>query len=133
MAKEAGIDIKIQATEFATSLQLAAKGDFEAHLIGWSGRPDPDGNIYVFNACDGAQNDGKYSRKDMDEQLTLARSTNDIEKRASHYLKVAKLHAEDLPRIYLYHPVNFYASGNKLSGFQEVPDALVRVRGIKMN
>ena len=51
MAAEAGFDIKIQATEFASSLDLAVKGDYEAYLIGWSGRTDPDGNIYNFVSC----------------------------------------------------------------------------------
>ena len=32
MAAEAGFDIRIEATEFATSLDRAAKGDFEAYL-----------------------------------------------------------------------------------------------------
>ncbi len=53
MAAETGFDIKIQATEFASSLDLAAKGDYEAYLIGWSGRTDPDGNIYIFVSCKG--------------------------------------------------------------------------------
>ncbi|HMA07581.1 MAG TPA: ABC transporter substrate-binding protein, partial [Ramlibacter sp.] len=42
MAKEAGFDVKIQATEFATSLNLADKGQFEAYVLAWSGRADPD-------------------------------------------------------------------------------------------
>ena len=45
MAREAGFDVKIQATEFATSLNMADKGDFEAYVLAWSGRPDPDGNL----------------------------------------------------------------------------------------
>ena len=32
MAKEAGFDIKIQSTEFATSLDLADKGQFDAYV-----------------------------------------------------------------------------------------------------
>ena len=51
MAAESGFYIKIQATEFASSLDLAVKGDYEAYLIGWSGRTDPDGNIYSFASC----------------------------------------------------------------------------------
>src|SRR4029077_16925235 len=51
MAGEAGFDIKLQAVEFASSLDLAVKGDFEAYQIGWSGRTDPDGNIYNFISC----------------------------------------------------------------------------------
>jgi peptide/nickel transport system substrate-binding protein len=33
MAREAGFDIKIQATEFATSLDMADKGQFDAYVI----------------------------------------------------------------------------------------------------
>ena len=62
MATESGFDIQIQATEFASSLQLSAKGDFEAFLLGWSGRSDPDGNIYNLLACNGQLNDGRYWR-----------------------------------------------------------------------
>src|SRR5207248_2493243 len=62
MAAESGFDIKIQATEFASSLDLAVKGDYEAYLIGWSGRTDPDGNIYNFVSCKAppALNTGHY-------------------------------------------------------------------------
>ena len=38
MVKEAGFDVKIQATEFATSLDMADKGQFDAYVLGWSGR-----------------------------------------------------------------------------------------------
>ena len=48
MAAEAGIDMKIRVTEFATSLKQAEAGDYQAFLLGWSGRTDPDGNIYIF-------------------------------------------------------------------------------------
>ena len=51
MAKEAGFDVKIQATEFATSLNLADKGQFDAYVLAWSGRADPDGNLFSFYGC----------------------------------------------------------------------------------
>ena len=40
MEKEAGFDVKITSTEFATSLNLADKGQFEAYVLAWSGRAD---------------------------------------------------------------------------------------------
>src|SRR4029079_8368791 len=52
MAAEAGFDLKIRVTEFATSLKQAEDGDFQVYLIGWSGRSDPDGNSYSFQTCD---------------------------------------------------------------------------------
>jgi len=41
MVKEAGFDVKLNLIEFTASLQAATRGDFEAYLIGWSGRADP--------------------------------------------------------------------------------------------
>src|SRR5262249_20437436 len=60
MAQEAGFDMKIRVTEFATSLKEAEEGRFQAYFIGWSGRVDPDGNSYVFLKCGAPQNNGHY-------------------------------------------------------------------------
>src|ERR1700710_1699969 len=61
MAAEAGFDLKIRVIEFATSFKQAQAGEFQAFLIGWSGRIDPDGNSYVFMHTKGPQNAGGFS------------------------------------------------------------------------
>ena len=48
MAAEAGFDITIQATESGAAIQASVDGQFELYLNGWSGRTDPDGNLYNF-------------------------------------------------------------------------------------
>ena len=48
MASEAGFDMKIRLTEFATSLKQAEAGEYQAFMLAWSGRIDPDGNSYIF-------------------------------------------------------------------------------------
>ena len=48
MAAEAGFDLKIRVTEFATSLKQAEAGEYQAFMLAWSGRIDPDGNSYIF-------------------------------------------------------------------------------------
>ncbi|HYM74129.1 MAG TPA: ABC transporter substrate-binding protein, partial [Stellaceae bacterium] len=92
MAGEAGFDIKIEATEFARSLDLASKGDFQAYLIGWSGRTDPDGNIYNFVACKAppAINAVHYCNQDVDAELDAARIASAQADRLAHYKKVAE-------------------------------------------
>src|SRR5215469_10027595 len=92
MAGEAGFDMRIQATEFASSLELAAKGDFETYLIGWSGRLDPDGNIYNFVSCKAppALNPTHYCNQDVDAELDAARIVEARADRLAHYHKVAE-------------------------------------------
>ncbi len=133
MAKEAGFDIKLQQVEFATSLQTAQKGDFEAYLIGWSGRVDPDGNLTAFIACDGGQNDGKFCNPGVEAALKETRATSNFEQRMTAYEKIAKIHADENERTYLYHPTWFWAMSPKLAGFVPVPDGLIRLAGMKMN
>src|SRR6266852_4305554 len=67
MAAEAGFDLKIRLIEFATSFKQSQAGEFQAFLIGWSGRIDPDGNSYVFLHTNAPQNDGGYSNPEADK------------------------------------------------------------------
>jgi len=134
MAKETGFDISIQATEFATSLELSAKGDFAAYLIGWSGRTDPDGNIYNFVSCKAppALNSGRYCSQDVDLELDAARTAAAADERLVHYRNVAERTLDDLPIIYLYHPKWLWAFSTKLSGFAPSPDGLIRPQELRM-
>jgi peptide/nickel transport system substrate-binding protein len=134
MAKESGFDISIQATEFATSLQLSAKGDFEAYLIGWSGRTDPDGNIYNFVSCKAppALNEERYCNQDVDRELDAARTAMSPDERLVHYRTVAEHTLVDLPIIYLYHNKWLWAFSNKLTGFAPLPDGLIRPQELRL-
>jgi peptide/nickel transport system substrate-binding protein len=132
MAKESGFDIRIQATEFASALQLAAKGDFEAFLLGWTGRIDPDGNIYNLVTCNSPFNDGHYCNPDVDRELDAARTVDTRADRHAHYRIVAQHILEDLPIIYLYHGKWLYAANARLSGSTPYPDGLIRLEGLQM-
>jgi peptide/nickel transport system substrate-binding protein len=133
MAKEAGFDVKIQSTEFATSLKLSDQGQYEAYVLGWSGRADPDGNLHTFLACKGPLNNAGYCKPEVDQAIEKARVTLDPGERAKLYEIVAANVAKDRPIIYLYHRHWLWAHTTKLSGLRTVPDGMVRVQGLKMN
>src|SRR5258707_338189 len=67
MAAEAGFDLKIRVVEFATTFKQTQAGEFQAFLIGWSGRIDPDGNSYVFMHTGATQKDGGSSNPRADK------------------------------------------------------------------
>ncbi len=132
MAKEAGIDLKIQSIEFATSLDRAVGGDFQAYQIGWSGRVDPDGNLFLFVACKGSLNYGHYCNPDVDKLLGEGRTTIDTAARKTIYDQMDALLQRDLPIIYLYNQRWIYGYSKKLAGFTPFPDGLVRVEDLKL-
>ncbi|HVN35335.1 MAG TPA: ABC transporter substrate-binding protein [Casimicrobiaceae bacterium] len=133
MVKEAGFDVKIQSTEFATSLDLADKGQYDAYVLAWSGRADPDGNIYSFDACKQPLNYAGYCKPEVDEILNKSRTTRDPAERRKLFEQLAAIALADRPIVYLYHRNWIWAYTNKLSGLRTVPDGLVRVQGLKFN
>src|SRR5436853_3616888 len=132
MAKDAGFDIKIQSTEFATSLNLADKGDFQAYVLAWSGRADPDGNLQTFIACKGPLNTSGYCVPEVDEAIEKSRTTLDPAARAKYYETVAAYVTKDRPIVYLYHRNWLWAHSAKLSGLRTVPDGMVPLQGLQM-
>jgi peptide/nickel transport system substrate-binding protein len=132
MASEAGFDLKIRVIEFATSFKQAQAGEFQAFLIGWSGRIDPDGNSYVFLHSNAPQNDGGYSSPEADKALEDARLITDAAQRKTIYEKLTKVVLNDEPLIYLYHRKLLIAHTTKLEGYKQMPDGLVRVIGLKL-
>ena len=114
MAAEAGFDLKIRLTEFATSLKQAEDGNFQVYLIGWSGRTDPDGNSYSFQVCNLPQNNSKFCDPAVDAAQNEARTRSDPAERKAAYEKVAaKLTPKGAggPILYLYHPQVLVAHG----------------------
>ncbi len=133
MAKDAGFDVKILSTEFATSLNMADKGDYDAYVLAWSGRADPDGNIYSFDACKQPLNYAGYCNPEIDELLNKARTASDVAERKKAYDQVAAVVLKDRPIVYIFHRHWLWAYTNKLTGFRPIPDGLVRVQGLKLN
>ena len=132
MAAEAGFDMKIRVTEFATSLNEAEAGRFQAYMLNWSGRTDPDGNLYVFHKTGAPQNYGGYSNAGVDRGLDEARTHSGIADRKAVYEKVAETLLSEGSVIYLYHRAVIIAHSAKLDGFRPSPDGLVRVVGLTL-
>lgn len=132
MVAEAGFEVKIRVQEFATSLKEAEAGKYQAYMLAWSGRTDPDGNIMSFAFTGAPNNYSGYSNKDVDAALTEARTKNDMPARMAAYLKAEKQLSTDLPIIYLYHRLVIIAHRDRIKNYAQKPDGLVRLTGLKI-
>ncbi len=132
MTRDAGFDVKIQAAEFATTLNLADKGDYEALILAWSGRPDPDGNLFSFHGCKQPLNYSGRCDAETDALLAQSRSERDPAQRKKVFEKIAAKVLKDRPIVYLYHRNWLWAYNAKLSGVRQIPDGLLRISGLKM-
>ena len=132
MAREAGFDVRILSTEFATSLDMADKGNFEGYLLAWSGRADPDGNVFSFDGCKQPLNYAGYCDAETDKLLAQSRELREPADRRKVYEQIAARVLKERPIIYLYHRNWLWAYTPKLSGIRNVPDGLLRVSGLKL-
>jgi peptide/nickel transport system substrate-binding protein len=133
MASEAGFDMQVRVVEFATSLSEAEAGRYQAFMLAWSGRPDPDGNIYSFASTGGPLNYGHFSSETVDAALGEARTETTFEARKAAYQKVADEWLTEGSVLYLYHRAMLIAHTDRLEGYEQLPDGLVRVVGIRLN
>jgi peptide/nickel transport system substrate-binding protein len=132
MARDAGFDVKIQAAEFATSLNMADKGEFEAYALAWSGRADPDGNLFSFHGCKQPLNYAGYCDPETEKLLAQSRSLRDVAERRKVFEQIAARVLKERPIVYVYHRKWLWAYSAKLTGVREIPDGLLRVQGLKL-
>ena len=126
MAAEAGFDMKIRVTEFATSLKQAEAGEYQAFMLAWSGRIDPDGNSYVFLKTGAPQNYSAWSNPDADKALDDARLVTDLAQRKAIYEKLTKLALDEKPLLYHLpppHPDRAYHQARRLQADAGRPGA----------
>ena len=133
MTKEAGFDVKIKSMEFASSLQAGYKGEFQAYMIGWSGRADADGNMWALMHSKGTFNYGHHTNPEMDKLLDDARLVTDVAARRDIYGKVWEIQRKDMPLVYLYMTKQIVGMKKNLDGYAQVPDGLIRVRGMQLS
>jgi peptide/nickel transport system substrate-binding protein len=129
MAREAGFDISLKPSEFASALKDNDDGKNQAFLIGWSGRVDPDGNIHQAQTCTGPLNATLACDEKVDALLNKAREVTDIAERRGLYRQAIDLIGARRNVIYLYHEHYIVGHPKNLKGYKAVPDGLIRIKG----
>jgi len=132
MVAEAGIQMKIQVIEFGALLDTCSKFNYEGAQVGWSGRPDPDFDIYPFVTKSGIPlfNYAGYTNPQVENLLDAARVLQDMGQRVRAYNQVTKILADDMPYAWLYFPKEYKLVSDKVRGFVQVPDGMIRLHGV---
>jgi len=134
MVKDAGFNISLRPSEFASALKDDDDGKLQAFLVGWSGRLDPDGNIHQFHTCGGSLNTTGACDEAIDALLNKAREVSDMAQRAALYKDaIDRMVLSRRNLIYLYHQNYIVAYPKNLKNYKAVPDGLIRLKGTSWN
>lgn len=127
MVAEAGFEVSLRPTEFAAALDQTDAGNYQMFQVGWSGRVDPDGNLYAFQASDGSLNITRADNPEVDRLLREARVVQDQPERTRLYEQVVELVREQANIIYLWHETWNMGIRNEVQGVEVYSDGLLRV------
>lgn len=133
MAGEAGIRVNLEIVEFGALLSQLAAHRYEAARLGWSGRPDPDGNIYNNFVTGAGQNRAAYANPRFDSLLDAARILTTTDHRRRAYADALAIMNEDLPYLFLYWPKEYKVMTPKLAGYVHNADGMMRLRHVWLN
>ena len=127
---QAGITANIESKEFTKLIDDAGSGNFQASLQGWSGRIDPDGNMYNQFHTGAALNYGKYSSQQVDTMLEQARQTYDQSQRNTLYRQANQIIAQDVAEIFISHGLAIELHSPKVRGYVNIADTIMRFAGV---
>jgi peptide/nickel transport system substrate-binding protein len=127
---KAGITVNIQTEEFGQVLNEAEAHKFDAALVGWSGRIDPDGNMYGWFHTGGGFNDGLYSNPQVDTLLEQARTETDPQKRKTLYDQAQQILVEDVAYVFIDHGPTHEITTTKIHNFTLIADTIDRFREV---
>ncbi|HEX7737285.1 MAG TPA: ABC transporter substrate-binding protein [Ktedonobacteraceae bacterium] len=128
-----GIKVNIQQETFATLLSDTQAHHFQAALLGWSGRPDPDGNTFSWFHTGGGNNNMLYSSAQVDTLLETARASNDQATRARDYIQAQQIIAQDSSYVFIYHGVSIQASSTRVQNFLILPTTIMEFANVYLS
>jgi len=132
MAAEAGFEVTVRKGESVSQTAAAARGDYQAYQVIWSGRPDPDGNLNLWMRCGTALNWTGWCSKEMEAALDRGAAAPDQAARIVAYREATAIWMRDMPYMGLYHFTWFWGLTDKVRGFTPRPDGLVRMVGLSL-
>ncbi|MDP4083267.1 MAG: ABC transporter substrate-binding protein [Bacillota bacterium] len=119
-----GVKANIKTVDWATYLDKAAKGQFDAFMLGWTGdNGDADNFLYTLLDKDsiGSNNYSYYSNDQLHNILIQAQTESDQTKRNDLYKQAQVIIHDDAPWIPLVHSTPLLAATKDLTGYVPHP------------
>lgn len=119
--EKVGIVAEIQLVEWAQWLdQVNTKADYQASIIGHSGKLDPQDFLNRFSSTY-AKNYFKYADPEYDAKIEAAAATTDQAERAAIYKECQQMLADHAAAVYIQDPYLIYAVNKKYTNLKIYP------------
>jgi peptide/nickel transport system substrate-binding protein len=129
---EVGITMEVQLMDGARKRTEQNARTYQMNNSQWSGRPDPDGNIFAFYHTEtgSGSNTTGFSNPRADELMEKTREVSDLAGRKKLYSELVTLLLDEAPKIWIIHPNEPKAFSPKVQGYDPVPDGMMRFKRV---
>jgi peptide/nickel transport system substrate-binding protein len=130
-ANAAGFKVDIQQIDPTSLITVLRARDFDLCMAPWSGRYDPDGNLFNYFVKDAPNNFAGYDTPPLTAMLQDARIRADQSERKPIYWQAQRMIANDCPMLFLHFDATIQASVANLH-WTQYPDAVLRLYDARM-
>lgn len=133
--EDVGIPSSIQSVDWATYLDRANKGEFDAFLLGWTGdNGDADNFLYTLLDKDniGSNNYAYYSNDEVHDLLISAQSEVDEEVRNELYKQAQEIIFEEAPWVPLAHSIPLLAGKKGVTDYYPHPTGSESLKNVSI-
>lgn len=123
--QEAGINITIEPLDEATYYADGENGwlGVDLGITPWGSRPTPQFVLDIAYKTGGAWNESHFSDEELDEQITIAGTSLDIDERTAAYREIQRIFVERGPVIIPYYFAQFGVALSDVGGIDVHPFA----------
>lgn len=126
-ANDAGFEVSINQIDSTSLITVLRERTSDLTMSPWSGRSDPDGNIFNYFTIDGPNNFPGWENEEVDSLLNEARTETDQAARAELYAQAQQIIADEAPLLFLVFPQMLQASVGDLD-WTQWPDGAFRLQ-----
>ena len=131
-ANAAGFKVEVRQIDATSLITVLRQKEFDLCMSPWSGRSDPDGNLFNYFTRTGPNNFMGYGSDAVTDLLERARSASNQGERARLYRDAEARIADDAPMLFLTFPATLQASVKALDWLQ-YPDGAFRLQFAKLS
>ena len=125
-AAVAGFKVDVRQIDPTSLISVLRSRDFDLCMAPWSGRYDPDGNLFNYFTKGGPNNFAGFDSPEVTSVLEAARSESDRAARATLYRQAQAALVESAPMLFLHFDAVLQASAARLR-WTQYPDGVFRL------
>jgi len=127
-----GINVQVKPVDYSQHYSMEQSGETYAFIERWTPRADPGTILDMHFSPAGFSNNDRYNNKEVADLISKGNATYDQAERTKLFQQAEQLIVNDAPMVWIYYPSMLVAQRSNVTGYEFIPDGIIRVRDLKV-